>query len=82
MNPKILPDYFPSPKKASRKNTPQTVLPPEVINNKINKFTSTLCSFLFFYIILIIYVPLNLPPRYLPDISSQIICFLISIFLL
>ena len=50
MNPKILPDYFPSPKKASRKNTPQTVLPPEVINNKINKFTSTLCSFLLFYI--------------------------------
>ena len=82
MNPKILPDYFPSPKKSSRKNTPQTVLPPEVINNKINKFTSTLCSFLLLYIILIIYVPLNLPPSYLPDISSQIICFLFSIFLL
>lgn len=44
--------------------------------------TTTFSSFLLFYIILLIYIPLDLPPKYLADISSQIISIFFSFFLL
>ena len=59
-------------------------------NNKNNLFslfhkkiqTTNFSSFLLFYVILLIYIPLDLPPKYLADISSQIICIFFSLFLL